>query len=483
MASSSHRLFHCCFQDWINQQHQDLQELLQVLDTDSPDSDHLRHLIQKSLQHFQDYSATRAELSKLDAPSFFCPSWITSFENSFLWLGGCRPSLAIRLLYSISGAELQAQLPDFLKGCTRRNLADISATQLISINALHGRVVREEDRLSSRMATMQEDTADEPLAIIAKKLRTVGEYSRTVNSAIETHSQALARVLEEADKLRLSTFKGLQEILTPLQGAHFLVASKKLHLSMHEWARSAKEEKRNSSIFRYHIEIGEGKRKYSSRKVCGSYACLVRPPPRPPPATQAGTQGHPAGPRPRPSPPRPRPQGPDPLLPVLPSHVLHRPPRRRFAVRGSLVLLPGALPPLGRRVAPHHRLPPHLHPLQHPLRDPHRRHPPRGSQRELQCQTVGEENEITAELSECFNSVSGLVGAVFDPVENVERLRNVVERAENLRFRTICRVVEILNPQQAVEFLVAVMELQFWVRGMGLCHDRVRENLRGFRGL
>ena len=96
---------------------------------------------------------------------------------------------------------------------------------------------------------------------------------------------------------------------------------------------------------------------------------------------------------------------------------------------------------------------------------------------------MGEENEITAELSECFNSVSGLVGAVFDPVENVERLRNVVERAENLRFRTICSVVEILNPQQAVEFLVAVMELQFWVRGMGLCHDRVRENLRGFRGL
>ncbi|KAJ9671434.1 hypothetical protein PVL29_025239 [Vitis rotundifolia] len=241
MASSSHRLFHCCFQDWINQQHQDLQELLQGLDTDSPDSDHLRHLIQKSLQHFQDYSAARAELSKLDAPSFFCPSWITSFENSFLWLGGCRPSLAIRLLYSISGSELQAQLPDFLKGCTRGNLADISATQLISINALHGRVVREEDQLSSRMASMQEDTADEPLSIIAKKLRTVGEYSRTVNSAIETHSQALASVLEEADKLRLSTFKGLQEILTPLQAAHFLVASKKLHLSMHEWGKQRAE--------------------------------------------------------------------------------------------------------------------------------------------------------------------------------------------------------------------------------------------------
>ena len=38
-------------------------------------------------------------------------------------------------------------------------------------------------------------------------------------------------------------------------------------------AKSAKEEKRNLSIIRYHIEIGEGKRKYSGRKVCGGYAC------------------------------------------------------------------------------------------------------------------------------------------------------------------------------------------------------------------
>ena len=90
---------------------------------------------------------------------------------------------------------------------------------------------------------------------------------------------------------------------------------------------------------------------------------------------------------------------------------------------------------------------------------------------------------MTAELSECLNSMTSavvVVGAGFEAVENVERLRSVVEKAENLRFRTICSVVEILSPQQAVEFLVAVMELQLWVRGMGLCHDRVRQNLREF---
>lgn len=93
---------------------------------------------------------------------------------------------------------------------------------------------------------------------------------------------------------------------------------------------------------------------------------------------------------------------------------------------------------------------------------------------ELQCQTVREENEIMAELSEYFNSASALVGTVFDPEDEVERLTSVVEKAESLRFRTICSVVEMLSPQQAVEFLAAIMELQFWVHGVGLSHDRER---------
>ncbi|CAI0440802.1 unnamed protein product [Linum tenue] len=73
---------------------------------------------------------------------------------------------------------------------------------------------------------------------------------------------------------------------------------------------------------------------------------------------------------------------------------------------------------------------------------------------ELQCDTVREENAITDELSEWQDGASDL--------------------ADDLRLKTVRRVVELLTPQQAVEFLIAAAELQFGVRGWGQDQDGVR---------
>ncbi|CAN1335575.1 Protein DOG1-like 2 [Linum perenne] len=70
---------------------------------------------------------------------------------------------------------------------------------------------------------------------------------------------------------------------------------------------------------------------------------------------------------------------------------------------------------------------------------------------ELQCDTVKEENSITDELSEWQDGAS--------------------ELADDLRLKTVRRVVELLTPQQAVEFLIAAAELQFGVRRWGQDQD------------
>ncbi|KAK9132148.1 hypothetical protein Scep_011676 [Stephania cephalantha] len=45
--------------------------------------------------------------------------------------------------------------------------------------------------------------------------------------------------MEKADKLRIDTLREMVErILTPFQAVEFLVAGKKLHLSLHEWCKS-----------------------------------------------------------------------------------------------------------------------------------------------------------------------------------------------------------------------------------------------------
>ncbi|KAL3834287.1 hypothetical protein ACJIZ3_009023 [Penstemon smallii] len=185
MAALNHEHFQCCFKDWIAQQHEDLEELLTILSPDTNtviNDDQLKLLGQKSIKHFEEYCEKRTLLAKHHASSFMSPGWCSSFENAFLWIGGCRPSLFVRLIYS-------------------------------------------------------EEIADQPLAMLANRAERVGESSQDLDRAMDAHSVSLARIMFDADNLRLGTLKDLIAILTPLQTINFLVATKKLHLSMHEWGK------------------------------------------------------------------------------------------------------------------------------------------------------------------------------------------------------------------------------------------------------
>jgi hypothetical protein len=93
---------------------------------------------------------------------------------------------------------------------------------------------------------------------------------------------------------------------------------------------------------------------------------------------------------------------------------------------------------------------------------------------ELQCGTVQEENSITDELSRWQDRTTELVGMCIEIDKKMEGLVSIVEKADDLRLRTIKRVVDLLTPQQALEFLIAAAELQFGIRGWGLQHERRR---------
>lgn len=56
----------------------------------------------------------------------------------------------------------------------------------------------------------------------------------------------------------------------------------------------------------------------------------------------------------------------------------------------------------------------------------------------------------------------------------MEELERVVEKADNLRMNTIEKLVELLTPRQAAEFLIAAAHLQLGLRGMGVTHDHQR---------
>ncbi|KAI3497170.1 hypothetical protein L1887_39582 [Cichorium endivia] len=234
-----HQQFQCCYQNWVAQQRLDLDELLQAITHHPNDLEYLQLITKKVITHFENYNNARAQLAKHDGPSFLSPSWGSTFENSLLWIGGCRPTLIIRLVYALCGSHLNAHLEEFLEGVRHGNLGAISSWQLKRIDDLHATTIKEEDKLSSLLATLQERIADEPLMSLANEVRAEGESSNVEDVAKAMDGQALAlyNVLIEADKLRLIVLKGMLDILTPLQAVELLVASKKLHLSLHEWAK------------------------------------------------------------------------------------------------------------------------------------------------------------------------------------------------------------------------------------------------------
>ncbi|XP_042487090.1 protein DOG1-like 4 [Macadamia integrifolia] len=94
----------------------------------------------------------------------------------------------------------------------------------------------------------------------------------------------------------------------------------------------------------------------------------------------------------------------------------------------------------------------------------------------LQCETVSEENEISKELSEWQDDVCDIMPSMgTDDVDRkMQKFVKVLEKADNLRLKMIRRVVDLLTPQQAVEFLIVTAEMEFGIRGWGLEKDRMR---------
>ncbi|KFK22874.1 hypothetical protein AALP_AAs39777U000100, partial [Arabis alpina] len=101
-------------------------------------------------------------------------------------------------------------------------------------------VIKKEDKITKKYAIMQEDVADMPIAITAYS-RDLVEAGEAVEDAIDKHEEGMAVLMAEADKLRIETLKKIVEVLTPVQAAEFLLAGKRLHVSLHEWGRVREE--------------------------------------------------------------------------------------------------------------------------------------------------------------------------------------------------------------------------------------------------
>ncbi|KAJ0692024.1 putative transcription factor TGA like domain-containing protein [Helianthus annuus] len=241
---TSSESFNTFFENWLREQNSHLQELVTAANNHNENDAVLLQLIEKVVRHYEQYYRTKSDWEKRDAIAMYTPSWLSNLEEVFLWIGGWRPTLAIHLLYSKSGIQLDAKLGDLIRGITTGDLSDLAPKQMEKIDELHRKTIHEERVLTEKLAKVQETAADRSMVELSSAVSEMmrsggggGESEERVEEVLEVKNGEMEELLHRADDLRLETLKAVIEILTPIQAAYFLIAAAELHLRLHEWGK------------------------------------------------------------------------------------------------------------------------------------------------------------------------------------------------------------------------------------------------------
>ncbi|KAL9177494.1 hypothetical protein ABFS82_01G062100 [Erythranthe guttata] len=235
-----HVSFHMFFDSWMVEQNYQLQELVSATKEWGGRSD----VVEQVVHHYEHYYKTKSMWAKKDILSMFSPTWTSSLEKAFMWVGGWRPTTAFHLLYSKCGLQLEAALEDYHhlpSGLNTGDLGDLSHSQMVRVDELHKSTLREEKMITEKLAKKQETIADSSMVRLTTELMVhMEEHDQqvVVDAALASKENGLVRVLQMADDLRLKTLKELILILSPIQGAYFLIAAAELHLKIHEWGKN-----------------------------------------------------------------------------------------------------------------------------------------------------------------------------------------------------------------------------------------------------
>ncbi|PHT27106.1 hypothetical protein CQW23_33289 [Capsicum baccatum] len=171
------------------------------------DDHQLTQLIQKIIQHFQDYTNNHLLLS------------FVSRTCSVAWTS------TLVSLISFKGKR------------------ELTSKQMNMIDALQAKTIKQEKILTSKLASLQEDIVDQPIA--SKIKNEMGECGNA-DEALDEHDRHMAGIMEEADELRMETLKEIVlNILKPIQAVEYLEAAKRMRLCFGKWGEKRDQQHAN----------------------------------------------------------------------------------------------------------------------------------------------------------------------------------------------------------------------------------------------
>ncbi|XP_073154180.1 protein DOG1-like 4 [Henckelia pumila] len=226
------------FSDYYEKWMMELEDLLKILLLVSRD----RHqeagyeaMVNKFTAHHKDFYMIKWALAEEDVLAFFNPIWLSPLENAYMWITGWKPSMAFRLIETLSNAA-ERQCGGSLRGMTEE--------QGKKMEALRVKIGVEEERVEREMERQQVSVADRKMVELVKleiqaKKRGGEEAVEKVNGMVEAALKGmlagLERVMKMADCARLKTLKGVLEVLSPRQCVDFLAAMSMLQIQTRKW--------------------------------------------------------------------------------------------------------------------------------------------------------------------------------------------------------------------------------------------------------
>ena len=250
--------FQTFFERWLSEQNQHLHHLILASQHNQSNSKNnnnaededdpvlLGVLVERVVKHYETYYEVKSRWAEQDVLAMLSPTWTSSLEDAFLWIGDWRPSMEFHLLYSKSGLQLEAALAELMRGLRSGDLGNLSPSQLTNVDQLQRRTIEEEKHITEKMAKLQETVADTTMVelshVATEMMRNIAQegvddHEERVESALASKEEGFEKILHKADDLRLRTLKGITQILSPIQAVHFLIAAAELHLRLHDWGK------------------------------------------------------------------------------------------------------------------------------------------------------------------------------------------------------------------------------------------------------
>jgi transcription factor TGA len=177
-------------------------ELRAALRAHVPDNE-VRLLVEVGIAHYNDLFRLKAVAAKRDVFQVVSGTWVTPAERCFLWMGGIRPSEALKIVIP--------QVEPFTE------------EQLLGIRTLQQSLQQAEDAISQAMEVLQQSLADTIAASLLDSSPNVADYMGQMAMALGKLG-TLESFVQQANNLRQQTLYQMNAILTTHQSAQAILA-------------------------------------------------------------------------------------------------------------------------------------------------------------------------------------------------------------------------------------------------------------------